>query len=64
MALNMGDNMSIEQRHTGHYWVHLKTNYCDEWTVGYFDGTEWQLIGQEDYFRTKEFAEIGDRIEK
>ena len=54
----------MEERHTGYYWVHLKTNYSNEWIPAEFDGKEWYIPGNEDPFKTEEWFEIGNRIER
>ena len=60
MEIGLRDNIM----HTGFYWVRITTNYGDEWTIGEFNGGNWQLLGTDEIYETNEFAEIGSRIER
>ncbi len=48
----------------GYFWVCIKDNYHDEWTIGerHSDGS-WELLGTDELYDDKYFHEIGEKIE-
>lgn len=48
-------------RERGFYWV----KYAGAWTIGQWSNRleGWELVGSEDFYRDKDFDEIGYKIE-
>jgi len=43
------------ERKEGYYWV----NRYNKWSIGYYNGCNWRLIGSDDDFTDSDFVEIG-----
>lgn len=55
----------MSKREPGYYWVHIKDNFHDEWTIGEYCASDyWCLIDSDQPFADSYFAEIGEKIER
>lgn len=55
----------MTKRDAGFYWVKLWAD--EEWTVGYYDGSEgfpWQVCGAEGTWKDDQIDVVGERIHR